>query len=380
MKLTIDRKALLDELSLFAGVVDSRGTDLTFASVTFRSEGDDCELSASGGEIGLRSTLSADSEGEGFLSVPVGRLAAWLKEVRGAEVVLEDDDDSRGVRGRCGQAVVKIPGRVGEPPSIEAPPEKPVATLGADTMATLLAAGSYAFPDGPDAHPGSAGAQIEVRSGEIRVVSSDHSRLAFSSARILDSDSDSELELPPEEEKLSFGISMKTVNELKLLCRAGDGAMKFFSAENHLFFDFGPRLLVCARLSDQLPEYEHVIPKDCPIRGRVDRQALLAAVQSALHFAPGEWHRARLDVAEDSLSIEADSVLGEANATVEFSNAQGGALTLHVNLAHFRDFARHVACETAEVAFTGPDRPFLLSPMGEEDGFTHFCVGMPISP
>ncbi len=374
MNFTIDRKALLDELHLFAGVVDSRGTDLTFASVTFRSVGDQCELSASGGEIGLRSTVPADSEGEGFLSVPVGRLAAWLKEVRGAEVLLEDDDDSRGVRGRCGKAVVRIPGRVGEPPKIETPPDEPVATVGASTMATLLAAGSYAFPDGPDAHPGSAGAQIEVRSGEIRVVSSDHSRLAFSSARVLGAESEE------GDATQSFGISMKTVTELKLLCRAGDRSMKFFSAENHLFFDFGHRLLVCSRLSDRLPEYEHVIPKECPILGRVDRAALLAAVQSALHFAPGEWHRARLDIKDDALDIEADSVLGEANATVEFADARGGSLSLHVNLAHFRDFARNVSCESAEIGFTGPDRPFLLRPVDEDDTFTHFCVGMPISP
>lgn len=373
MKFTIDRKALLDELSLFAGVVDSRGSDLTFASVTFRRVGEESELSASGGEIGLRSTLPATAEGEGHLSVPVGRLAAWLKEVRGAEVLLEDDDDSRGVRCRCGKAVVRIPGRVGEPPEIREPPAEVVATVGADTMATLLAAGSYAFPDGPDAHAGSAGAQIEVRNEEIRVVSSDHSRLAFSRARILGSASE-------DDEKQSFAISMKTVTELKLLCRVGDGSMRFSSAENHLFFDFGRRLLVCSRLSEQLPEYDHVIPKDCPIRGRVDRTALLAAVGSALHFAPGEWHRAKLEVTEESLVIHADSVLGEATATVELSEAQGGALTLHVNLEHFRDFARHVSCDAAEVGFTGPDRPFLLRPVEEDETFEHFCVGMPISP
>ncbi len=375
MEFTIDRRALLTELNLFAGVVDSRGSDLTFASVTFRNSGGDCELSASGGEIGLRATAPAEFGGSGALSVPVGRLTAWLKEVRGDSVVIEDDPESKGVRGRCGKAVVRIPGRVGEPPVLESPPEKPICTLGADTLETLLGAGAYAFPTGPDAHPGSAGAQIEVMGGEVRIVSSDHSRLAFSSARVVPEDDGA-----TEAERQSFGISIKTVAELKLLCRSSDGAVRFFGGENHLFFDFGRRLLVCSRLSDQLPDYEHVIPKELPVRGRVDREALLAAVQSALHFAPGEYHRARLDITDESLAIEADSVLGEANAAVEFSEAGGGPLTLHVNLAHFRDFARNVTCETAEIGFTTPDRPFLLRPTEEDETFRHFCVGMPLSP
>lgn len=375
MDFTIDRQALLAELNLFSGVVDSRGTDLTFASVTFRSVDGDCELSASGGEIGLRATVAASLGGEGVLSVPVGRLTAWLKEVRGESVRLEDDPESKGVRGRCGKAVVKIPGRVGEPPALESPSGDPLCTVGADTLATLLGAGAYAFPTGPDVHPGSAGAQLEVVGSEVRVVSSDHSRLAYSSAHTLAEDDDR-----ASAERQSFGLAIKTVSELKLLCRAGDGAVRFFVGAHHLFFDFGRRLLVCSRLSDQLPDYEHVIPKDCPVGGRVDRAALLAAVQSALHFAPGEYHRARLDISDDALAIEADSVLGEANAAVELTDGSGGPLTLHVNLVHFRDFARNVSCETAHLGFTSPDRPFLLRPVEEDGTFEHFCVGMPLTP
>jgi len=371
MEFIANREALLAELNLFAGVVENRPSDpmSLFSNVTFRSRTDGCELTASGGEIGLRSSIAAETSGEGLLSVPVGLLAAWLKEGRAEKVAVEETAQN-WVQVRCGGNDTRIPGRVGEPPALDSPPEQALCTAGVDTLSTLLRAGSYAFPTSADTSVVTAGAQIEVEADQLRIVSSDHSRLAWSSARVRPTDG--------KAEKQAFGLGMKAISELGLLARASEADLRFFESENHLFWEFGHRLLVSAKLADRLPEYDHVIPNDCPVRVRTSRAGLLAAVQAALPFATGEFSRAKLEIGDENIRIDVISVRGEAVSSVEVLEASGTPLTLHVNLVHLRDFAKSFDCESATLEFNTPETAFLLRPLEDGDHIEHFCVGMPL--
>ena len=373
MEFTANRTALLAELNIFAGVVENRPSDpmSMFSNVTFRSTNDGCDLTASGGEIGLRSRFSAEIHREGMLSVPVSLLAAWLKEGRADEVSFEETEQN-WVQVRCGGNNTRIPGRVGEPPELGTPPEKPLCTVGADTFATLLRAGSYAFPTKADASVATAGAQIEVEDDEVRIVSSDHSRLAYSCAKVSGG-------AGAPAEKQAFGLAMKAISELGLLARSCDADLRFFESENHLFLKFGHRLLVSAKLADRLPEYKHVIPRQSTVRVRATRSGLLAAVQAALPFVAGEHNRAKLEIGEESIRLDVTSVRGEAVSSVEVVEASGTPLTLHLNLVHLRDFAKSFDCEMASLEFNTADTPFILRPVEEDGSVEHFCVGMPLA-
>lgn len=373
MDFTTDREALLTELNLFAGVVENRPSDplSMFSNVTFRPSESGCELTASGGEIGLRSSIAAETSGEGLLSVPVSLLARWLKEGR-AEKVSFHETDQNWIQVRCGGNDTRIPGRVGDPPTLSEPPADPLCTVSSGMFATLLRSGSYAFPAAVDASVATAGAQIEVEGSSVRIVSSDHSRLAYSSATLGDGDGSA------SGGKQAFGLGMKAISELTLLARSGDSGMRFFEGENHLFLEFGHRLLVCAKLADRLPEYEHVIPRDCPIRVRTSREGLLGAVQAALPFSTGDFNRAKLDIGDEFIRIDVTSVRGEAISEVEIQDASGTPLTLHLNLVHLRDFAKSFDCEVVALEFNTPDTAFILRPVDEENSIEHFCVGMPL--
>lgn len=382
MEFTTNREALLAELNIFAGVVENRPSDpmSLFSNVIFSPSADGCELTASGGEIGLRSGIAADVHGDGNLSVPVSLLSAWLKEGLEESVSFEKTEKN-WVRVRCGGNDTKIPGRVGEPPDLKALPETPLCTLGLGAFSTLLRAGSYAYPTAADTAVATAGAQIEVEKRDsgafVRVVSSDHSRLAYSSAQI-EPIGQAVTNGGEALEKQAFGVGMKAISELNLLARAGDANLRFFENENHLFFECGRRLLVASKLADRLPDYEHVIPRDNPIRVRASRPGLLSAAQSALPFATGDFNRAKLEIGEENIRISVVSVRGEAVSSVEVLEASGTPLTLHVNLVHLRDFARSFDCEVAAIECNTPDTAFLLRPEEENESLEHFCVGMPL--
>ena len=385
MDFITNREALLAELNIFSGVVDIRPTDpmSEFANVTFRPEGDGCELVAASGEIGLRSAISAQVKGEGPLNAPVGLLAAWLKEGRG-EVVAFSHSEDNAVRVRCGGHHTRIPVLAADPPQLPVSPPEPLCSISNDTFSALIRTGSYGFPAVADSSVATAGAQLEVVGSEIRIVSSDHSRLASSSANWRSSGSGDTGDSPEPsrtrpDEKQAFGLNRKTLSQLGALAKSGDGAMRFAERDNHLFFEFGHRLLVCAKLADRLPDYEHVIPRDCPVQVRVNRKAMLSAVQAAMPFATGDFSRARLEIGSDALRIQVLSVRGEAAGSVEVLEAKGGPLTLHVNLVHIRDFAKAPESVEAWLEFDSPDTAFLLRPAEEDELVRHFCVGMPLA-
>ena len=182
MDFITSREALLDELNIFSGVVEVRRSDpmSEFANVTFRPERGGCELTASSGEIGLRSAIDAQVQGGGRLNVPVGLLAAWLRHGRG-EVVSFSQKEDNWVRARCGTNHTRIPVRAGEPPALETLPADPLCEVETGTLRELIRTGSYGFPAAADSSVTTAGAQLEVEGATLRIVSSDHSRLARSS-------------------------------------------------------------------------------------------------------------------------------------------------------------------------------------------------------
>ncbi len=373
MEITANRKDLLAELNLFSGVVDHHPTDpmAIFSNVCFSSSGGNCEMKASGGEIGLRSTLAAEASGDGMLSIPVGTLTNSLKHGTADEVTLTDTERS-WVLVKCGQGEIEIPGRVGEAPKLEEPPDTPLCAVSASRFQEILRFGSHAVPGAGDAPPASsAGAQIEVTGSEVRIVSSDHSRLAYASVPA----SSSSLE---GEDRQLFGLGARTLSELAALCGSSDGEFRFSESGNHLFFEFGDRLLVSAKLAERLPDYEHVIPRDCPVRIQVKRQELLSAVGWALPWATGDYSRAKLTIDDDRLVVEVASVRGQGKRAIESVSREGESLSLHVNLGHLRDFARRTDSDEASLEFQTAETAFLLRPVAQGDGEEHLCVGMPL--
>lgn len=390
MKFTTNRDALLTELNIFGGVVKNQPSDpmSVFSNVTFRPSGDGCELTASGGEIGLRSSVAGEVEGEGGLSVPVGLVTSWLQPSR-ADSVSFEDTERNWVEAHCGKRRIRIPGRVGDPPFLPSLPEEPLATIPAATLDTVLRTGSYAFPTAVDQTVATAGAQIEVEKDELRIVSSDHARLAYASAKVGRGAGASD-------DRAVFGIARKAISQLILLSSVSDSTVRFFDGEkaagngdsgvldgldpgNHIFFEFGQRLLVCAKLADRLPEYQHVVPSEFSMRIEMGREVLLRAVQQAFPVTTGDFNRARLDISDGSMAIEVNSVRGEEDGEVEVMEASGEPLTLHVNLMHLRDFAKAFDCETVSLEFSSPEKAFLLRPLTEGDGVEHYCVGMPLT-
>ena len=86
-----------------------------------------------------------------------------------------------------------------------------------------------------------------------------------------------------------------------------ESKVTFAGDDNHLFFQFGPRLLITRKLTGNFPDYERVIPRGNDKVLRVNQKDFSAAV-SRVSAISSERHRpVKLSLARDLLVISAAS-------------------------------------------------------------------------
>ena len=72
------------------------------------------------------------------------------------------------------------------------------------------------------------------------------------------------------------------MSEILKLSQEGDGEAKVVISgdDNHLFFQFGERLLITRKLTGNFPDYERVLPKDHHEVVTLQRDEIKSAVES----------------------------------------------------------------------------------------------------
>jgi DNA polymerase-3 subunit beta len=135
------------------------------------------------------------------------------------------------------------------------------------------------------------------------------------------------------------------------LADASEGGAKVEIAtdENHLFFGFGVRQLVCRKLSGNLPDWKRVLPNfksgDMLLVNRVE---LIAALERAVQFADDRSHATRFAFSSGELVIEAQSVdTGDAHETIPSTGDK--SMEIGFNADYPLDFLREATAEQVEI-------------------------------
>ena len=61
--------------------------------------------------------------------------------------------------------------------------------------------------------------------------------------------------------------------------------VRFAGDDNHLFFEFGPRLLITRKLTGNFPDYERVLPVENTHIARLIKEEVKGAIERVAQFA-----------------------------------------------------------------------------------------------
>lgn len=317
MKIKIKRDALLAGLAAVQNVISTNTTLPIASNVLLKAEKGRLDLTATDLDVTVSCSVEAEVEKPGATTSPVRRLFGIVKEMDGAEVELETDDENHVTEVRCGYSVYHVNGLGPD----EFPPEP--GRNGAANKAVITQAGlklmlsrtSYAIST-DTARAMLTGLSFEVKGGKVITAATDGKRLALAN-----DDTDSKAK------DGSVVVPSKAIEEVaRLLKEAGKVEVSF--SENHARFDLtnedgkAEASVVTKLMDGTYPNYRQVIPAECKERVALPREQLLKALRRAQFMTTDKYSGIKVTLKKNALVITVNAPdAGDARETLEVKYA-----------------------------------------------------------
>jgi DNA polymerase-3 subunit beta len=331
MEFTVSKADLLRELSLSQGVVEKKTTIPILSNVLLHAREDRLYLTATDLELGLTTSCPAKVKKEGFGTIPARKLLDYVRLLPDADITVKFTEN-HWANFTCGRSRTRIAGMSRESfPELPAMPdtiaEIPVKQLSAMISRTMFAISME------ESRFTLNGALLLLGEKNLTMVATDGHRLAF-------------VQRPSDGSGKGASyralVPRKAMAEiLKLADDAGaDAKVKFGGDDNHLFFEFGPRLLITRKLTGNFPDYERVLPSENTNIARVSKDEIKGAIERVAQFADERSRAIRVQFAPGEVKVFSSSLEtgeSEESVPVEYS---GPAIEIGFNAQYLLDFLR----------------------------------------
>jgi DNA polymerase III subunit beta len=356
LKLTTKRTELVAKLSIVSRAVSTRAATQALSGILLSVAEDGVALTATDGEMGLRTEMQAEVAAPGVALLP-GRLLAELARSLGEESVeIELRESERDVEIRSGGSSFHLRVLPAEdfphlPGEGEAPLKIPAAAL-AETVELVARAASR-----DDMRPVLTGVLVSASGEEMTMVATDSYRLAVKRTE-LESAIGGELEA---------NIPAKALRELGRLLAAGDVEEVAVSLlPNQALFKAGAILLNTRLIDGQFPNFRQLLPESYEHDVRLPRGEFLDVVRRVSQLAQRNAPL-RLSFAQGELKISASTPdVGDAEETMPAA-FEGEELEIGFNPEFLRDGIESVEGDEVVLRLISPLRPGLLQPIDNED-------------
>src|SRR5437762_4021021 len=252
MEFTVRKAELVRELNLSQGVVEKKTTIPILSNILMEAKGGQVILTATDLELGVRCSCPAKVKKEGAGTVPAKKLLDYVRLLPDVDITIKFLEN-HWASITCGRSRTKMAGMSRE--SFPELPQMPEATnqLSGGLLSSMISKTIFAISM-EESRFTLNGALLLIRPDSVVMVSTDGHRLAY-------------VESPSgngESRPFRALVPKKAMTEILKLSGEGDAEAKAVISgdDNHLFFQFGERLLITRKLTGNFPDYERVLPKD----------------------------------------------------------------------------------------------------------------------
>lgn len=369
MEFSVSKADLVRELNLSQGVVEKRTTIPILSNVLVEAREDRIHLTATDLELGIRCACPARVTQEGAGTLPVRRLLDYVRLLPDADLnfkFLENNWASLN----CGRSRTRIAGMSRE--SFPELPEMPeaVVEIPAGLLSLMISKTIFAISS-EESRFTLNGALLVLKSSGATMVATDGHRLAHveTSAEIPGVATSYRALLP----RKAMGEILKLVQEV-----SGGSTIRFAGDENHLFFQFGDRLLISRKLTGTFPDYERVLPKEHRHTLVLEREEVRSAVERVSQFADERSRAIRIQLCPGEVKFYSSiSETGESEESIPIEY-DGGPLEIGFNAQYLLDFLRATSEDKVSLNFRDAHSAAEICPAGDADGYRYRYVIMPM--
>jgi len=366
MEFTVSKADLARELGLLQGVVEKKTTIPILSNVLLEARGDRLYLAATDLELGMRTSCPAKVKKEGSGTIPARKLLDYVRLLPDADITVKFAEN-HWASLTCGRSRTRIAGMSRESfPELPPMPET-VARIGVKQLTAMITRTMFAISM-EESRFTLNGALLLLGDKGLTMVATDGHRLAYTHSNGGGQGAYRSL------------VPRKAMTEIvRLADGAADDTQAGFSGDdNHLFFEFGVRLLITRKLTGNFPDYDRVLPQDNTNIATVSKDEAKAAIERVAQFADERSRAIKVRFGAGEILISAASLeTGDSEESIPAEYA-GPELEIGFNAQYLLDFLRAVPQE--QVLFSLKDQKSAgeLQPSGTEPRDEYRYVVMPM--
>lgn len=369
MKLTISRETLSPALAALARVVERRNTIPVLSNVLLRAEGDRLTLRATDMDIEAQTSLAAQVETAGALTVPAHTLTDIIRKLPAeSQVTLQAESGDRMIvrSGRSRFTMNTVP--ESDFPDITAGELTHRFSLPAKTLAEMIANVEFAisteetryYLNGIHLHA------LDVEGqGKLRAVATDGHRL-------------SRLEMAAPEAANGMPaiiVPRKTVGELARMAREYDGDVLLEVSATKIRATLGATTLTSKLIDGTYPDYQRVIPTGNDKVATLDREAFKQAIDRVSTISSERGRAVKLSLSDAGLALSVTNPdSGEAREELE-PDYDGPPIEIGFNARYLLDILGMLGGDSVQMKLADPGAPAIFQ---KRDGDPLLVVLMPM--
>jgi len=359
LRITCTKDDLVQGLSLVGRAVSTRTAIQILSGILLEARGEDLSLAATDMELSLRSTVSAQVEGDGAIVLPGRTLVDIARLLPGEDVTIEHSAAESVVHLSSGSASYTLHTYNAEDfPRL--PELTDTQTFGVDREALLETIARVARAASRDeARPVLTGVLVQFAGDKLVMAATDSYRLAVKETALASPAPDLEAIVPS-----------RALQELARVAGAAD-EIAVGVQENQVLFSVGGVWLTSRRIDGQFPNYRQLLPETFEHELTIPRAELLDVVRRAsvmiqratplqLRFADGEV-----------MVVARTHEVGESKESMPVAY-NGEPLDIGFNAEFLREGLESVEGDDVRMKLISPLRPAILTDEG--DDFTYLVM------
>jgi len=296
MKFIVSSAALLKELQMIGGIINSSNTLPILDNFLFEVNGNTLTLTASDLETTFSTRLTVESETNSTIALPARLLLDTLKTFPEQPLTfVKTEKNTVEISANNGKYAVAYVEGDEFPKAAQLTDPKmtqiPSGALHTAITSTLFASGN------DDLRPVMSGVFFQFSSASLTFVATDAHKLVRYTRTDLKTDETAEFIMPKKPLQLLKGILQGIDEEITIEYN-----------DTNAYFRFGDSNLTCRLIDGKYPNYEAVIPKENPNQMQVNRMSFLNSVRRVSIFSNKTTYQIRLKIAGAELHISAEDL------------------------------------------------------------------------
>ncbi|MCC6600165.1 MAG: DNA polymerase III subunit beta [Crocinitomicaceae bacterium] len=356
MKFIVTSTALLKQLQMLSGVLNSSNTLPILDNYLFDIKNKELTLSASDLETAMTTRMAIEAKEEGVIAIPAKLLLDILKGLPEQPLTFSIDNKTLGIEISSDYGKYKLTGFNGDEfPKVPVMENTKSLVLQTDALSRAINKTFFATGN-DDMRPVMGGVFFEINEDNLRLVATDSHKLV----RYGRNDSGGEA--------ASFIVPKKPLNLMRGSLGSLKTEVKIEYTHNNAKFTFDNVMLMCRLIDGKYPNYEAVIPVENPFKLTIDRLDLLNSIKRVSIFANKTTHQVRLKMGGSELHISAED-LDFANEAQERLTCTytGDDMEIAFNSRFVQELLTNLDSENIYIEMRAPNRAGIIRPVENND-------------